>query len=884
MSLSNQDAKQLRTRLERNNNLSPKSKTNLNAFINNKKNAFDRSTFMQQYNAKMRNLRNRDASLGINSKRKRSRGNLNSAMENSNGSVSGGSVNPGKRGRNSPRGPLSAVSGASNTSNEENNASTNENSIENLMAIARQVGQRAAENNLKRNAKRRKSNSQPQPPPPLVTAATAAANNARRKAANAKATANNARRRAVANAKKKAIIARQQVNANSRPTNTAARAKANANARAAANAKAKENYNKLRIKRNSLPRGLYNIFSNTILQNAVKQGRYQNMNTQINSKIKLANNNERRIKIQLNKIPNGNFRRNVQSKINNVRGNNSKTTALLQQINTEQKKINANAKAKAVRNRANANAARARANANAAKNANARVNVKINNLANIRDVVTLMLSKDQLIEIAKNLKVSYTKSSTVPKLKDTILKHNNKNDLIKEVNNQLVGDAESKKIAEKVNSYISGIPNNNRTRPEYTASLVILYIKDLSKAARTNVIKNGRNLLQFMNGINSRTISNNNIKKEEKITNEEFTDLVFIMWLDGVHDKYITKTLDTWFNETTLFSDTQKELVVKGWDTPFIRIINSLKLPKNGAPNILKSSLEHFSSGWEKDVKTYLTEKYKNDAIPISTSLAQQVTTSIPQNINIGVDQEYTDNNENSITRFIQNHTRATNSKTDVNTLITYGQAFDPGRSMVSGGVHEDIEKLTLDKLLNNKFISKKKYYLCDMKIDLKVAAEDGRGETSVFKLQVQKDSSNNVNTLFNNKKILTGISARQAKNANGDIIAVSKYFGDALQYYSLAVMDNRTRTKSPKTERFFFGSGDSMALLGYDRVCEILKKSVRMVIDFPEKYGPKIHVVGMNGTVRNTPQPAYSTMTGAGVKNNIKNNAISKQLKSRSI
>ena len=73
-----------------------------------------------------------------------------------------------------------------------------------------------------------------------------------------------------------------------------------------------------------------------------------------------------------------------------------------------------------MRNRANANAARARANANAAKNANARVNEKINNLANIRDVVTLMLSKDQLIEIAKNLKVSYTKSSTVPKLKDTI--------------------------------------------------------------------------------------------------------------------------------------------------------------------------------------------------------------------------------------------------------------------------------------------------------------------------------------------------------------------------------------------------------------------------------------------------------------------------------
>jgi hypothetical protein len=770
MSLSNQDANRLRRRLNTNQTLSIKSKTILNTFINNKKNAFDRSTFMQQYNAKMRNLRSKGPSLG---KRKMSPGNLNSAMEINNGNVSSGSVNPNKRGRNSPRGPLSAVSGASNTSNNENNASTNEN----LMAIARQVGQRAAENNLERKAKRRKNNSQPQPP--LVTAATAAAR-------AAKAAAN----RAKANANARAAANRAKANANARAA--ANRAKANANAKAAAN-KAKAAANKAK-----------------------------------------ANANAKAVR---NRVP--------------------------PPINLKAK-IKAAAATQAAKN-ANANAARARANANA----NARVNAKINNLANIRDVVNLMLSKDQLIEIAKNLKVSYTKSNKVPKLKDTILKHNNKNDLIKEVNNQLVGDEESKKIAEKVNSYTSGVKNTNRKFPEYTASLVILYIKDLSKAARTKVITNGRNLLQLMNGINSRSISNNSIKEEKEITREQFTDLVFIMWLDGVHDNYITKSLNDWFNKTTLFSDTQKKLVVKGWDTPFIRIINSLNLPKSNK-NILTSSLNNFSSGWEKDVKTYLTEKYKNDAISISTSLAQQVTSSIPQNINIGVDQEYTDNNENSITSFIKDHRRANNSKTDVNTLITYGQAFDPGRSMVSGGVHKDIEKLTLDSNLSSNFIpEKKKYYLCDMKIDLKV------GQTSVFKLQVQKGSSNNVNAFFNNKKILTGISARQAKNANGDIIAVSKYFGDALQYYSLAVMDNRT-TKQ-KTERFFFGSGDSMALLGYDRVCEILKKSIRMVIDFPEKYGPKIHVVGMNGTVRKTPQPAYSTATRTRVQNNNSGEVTSK-------
>ena len=868
MSLSNQDAKQLRTRLERNSNLSIKSKTILNTFINNKKNAFDRSTFMQQYNAKMRNLRSKEPSLG---KRKRSPGNLNSAMEINNGNVSSGSVNPNKRGRNSPRGPLSAVSGASNTSNNENNASTKENSIENLMAIARQVGRRAGEENLERNAKRRKSNSQPQPP--LVTAATAAARAAKAAAnrakanANAKAAANNARRKAVANAKKK------------------------------------ENYNKLRIKRNSLPRGLYNIFSNTILQNAVKQGRYQNMNTQINSKIKLANNNERRIKIQLNKIPNGNFRRNVQSKINNVRGNNSKTTALLQQINTEQKKINANAKAKAVRNRvppmnlkakakaaaatqaaknANANAVRARANANAAKNANAntaianaRVNVKINNLANIRDVVTLMLSKDQLIEIAKNLKVSYTKSNKVPKLKDTILKHNNKNDLIKEVNNQLVGDAESKKITKKVNEYISSIPNNNRIRPEYTASLVSLFIKDLPLAVRTKVLSDNHSKLpEIMKGINQRCIPSTAIEIEKKISREEFTDLVFIMWLDGVHDKYITKTLDDWFNETTLFSDTQKKLVVKGWDTPFIRIINSLELTKARGPKILTSSLKNFPAQWEKKIKIYLSEtKYKNSATnyKFQTRIAKRVSTRNPQNINIAIDQEYTDSNEQSITRFIKNHTRANNSTTDVNTLITYGQAFDPGRKMVGGGVHEDLEMLTQNRIPNNYISDTKKYYLCDLNINLVV------DNTPVYKIRVKKDLSNNVNMSFNSKKIFGGVTAGQAKSAKGDIIPVSKYFGDALQYIYIAAMNDVKRTRSPKTERFFFGSGDSMALLGYDRVCKILNNPVRMVIDFPSSSNPTIHVIGLDATITNRPQPAASAMTGTGRKNNNSGEVTSK-------
>ena len=532
---------------------------------------------------------------------------------------------------------------------------------------------------------------------------------------------------------------------------------------------------------------------------------------------------------------------------------------------------NANAKA-----RANANAkAIANANAKARANAMEMATPTINNNKNIEDVINLLLSKDQLIQIAKNLKISYKSKNSASTLRNMIMKHPKKDELKVEINKQVVGNNESTQITEKVNSYISRINNTNRMRPTYTASLVILYIKDLPLSERQKIIADGSKLPQLMNGINRRTISDNKINFEKNITREQFTDLVFIMWLDGVHDEYIKESLNVWFTNTTLFTKPQKELVVKGWKTEFIDIIESLNLPKKGI-NILKSSLTNYTDGWEKKVKTYLTTKYKSNINTISTSLGKQVTTNTSQSINIAIDQQYKDNNEYSISRFIKNHTRAKNSKTDVNTLITYGQAFDPGRSMVSGGVHQDIEMLTLNQLSSNFISAKKTYYLCDININLKV------NNTSVYNLQVKKNSTNNVDVSFNSKKILTGISGGQAGKAKGDVIAVSKYFGDALQYYSLAVMDDVQR--SSKTERFFFGSGDSMALLGYDRVCEIFNKDIRMVIDYPTAYSPTIYVVGMNANVRNRPQPSASMMTGTGAPINNRGGEVTSSIKKRKV
>jgi len=262
MSLSNKDIENLKKKLNNNINLSSKSKTNLNAFINNKKNAFDRTAFMQAYNVKMTNLRSKESSLG---KRKRPSGNLNSAMENNTGNVSGGSVNPNKNGRMSPSGTpnnginfsskkarftfpfRTAAMGAANNIRMKAVANVKRKAIIDRQqananakekAVANKVNANARENaellmNVSRKAAAEKAatiNAKAKANANAKAKAKANANAKAKANANAKTKANaNAKTKANANAKTKAAAAIQSVkNAN------AARARANANARAVA--------------------------------------------------------------------------------------------------------------------------------------------------------------------------------------------------------------------------------------------------------------------------------------------------------------------------------------------------------------------------------------------------------------------------------------------------------------------------------------------------------------------------------------------------------------------------------------------------------------------------------------------------------------------------
>jgi hypothetical protein len=416
--------------------------------------------------------------------------------------------------------------------------------------------------NLERTAKRRKNNSQP--PPPLVTVAQAAGS------------------------------------------------------------KQKANYEKLRIKRNSLPRGLYNIFSNARLQNAVNQGRYQNMNTQIKSKIKLANNHERRIKNQLNKIPNGIFRRNTTFKINNVIGNNNKTNALLQQINTEQKKINANAKAAAnnARRKAVANAkkkaiiarqqvsvkvsnntankAKANANARAAANkanANAKAAAnKANANAKARAAANKANANARAATPANSARVSATTLGTPNQSLNnnasfaSIIKPANKRNskekpgklmkegILLEITKQAQRTAKMKSLnnLRKLNGILNS-PNSIKEYDTYAWALLYDMVKGLYDTkfevdgkpinVSLKTLKQIHEKLRQKNIYSSgRTTGGEGNRRRfdtETFNNDEIVEFLLLIWLDGSHDAYITSSFLAWLDSPTCkqyFNNRHREL------------------------------------------------------------------------------------------------------------------------------------------------------------------------------------------------------------------------------------------------------------------------------------------------------------------------------------
>jgi len=783
MSLSNQDANKLKALLNNNRNLSIKSKTNLNTFINNTKNAFDRTV----YNARMRILRNRDASLGINRKRKRSSGNLNSAMEINNGNVSGGSVNPNKRSRMSPRGVLSAVSGASNTSNNENNASTNEN----LMAIATQVGRNAAEKNNTKQI-------------PLMTTAMGAQ----------RATAN-------ANAKVKTPRAQRPWTREvvKRIANKAAANKVNANARA-------------------------KVVANKVNANA-------------------------RAKVVANKV-NANARAKVVAN-----------------------KVNANARAKVVANKVNANArAAANANARAATPANS-VRNSITNIGNGGNSINNNASSPVIIAANRNGKTK----------KNAILL-----EIIK-MSRRTINMAKNNR-----NGFLKLMPmvNNANSILEYhTYTWALLYdlistidgTKFVALQITPKTLKDIHKKLMVKNTYTTGRSTGGMGNRQERVfnfTDEEVVEFLFLIWLDGNHDKYIRESFKDWLDDknsnAVYFTNRHRDLAkkfVNEFPDPGKYINNVPKFSKTNA----KKEREEFITQALRNVKGYETirkicietksvwffiHSYNGDpsqahtvkkplqtsvkmgfgtyssGTPSKTSLASNFETILKMGIEKILDIKqsdyiYTGTWEiNKLKQGNMIHEVSLDqesgdkilSKTITNTpkfrpYITTASLIDPGKHMLDSGAGSTDRLLILNamKTKNMNFLDNLQCHyhvgpvkfvirnggLNFLKVDLSIRKggppikkEGSMPTLDFFQLKINETNQQS------GEIIQGGIK----KNATNPPSKMGKFMGDALQYMTVSVQN--TYRKKPR----YFASGDGSACFMNAYFCHKLNIPLRLIID----------------------------------------------------
>ena len=431
-----------------------------------------------------------------------------------------------------------------------------------------------------------------------------------------------------------------------------------------------------------------------------------------------------------------------------------------------------------------------------------------------------------------------------------------------------------------------------------TKGLLKVYMDKIARGKRkliTNEIQK-----EVLDYIVRRNLSSGRRLAVRKISTETFINMLLIMWLDGVHDKYIDMTFKDWliaykavFDPKNYESDPYFQKLQRAYfaEDKNKKLYNILDRNDNKKLNILNGAISatiavelaetpgkrtffaetfinnlgfngqtftSFSAGWEKNFKTIVLQKY---------IFLRKVNTIInPREYNIksrtegdrillAVDQEYSGREERSLSGMIS-------GSVSVSPLITYGQAFDPGSTMLPFGIVKDIEKIAISTRTNTgsitpttpRFISDASYYLEDFNIDIK------SNEKSVIKIDFDSGKeTGNSGLKLNDLSLELNVSAGNAKKKDGVKEKIAKYFGDALQYFiasQLTKASERDRKKEIKgggtrTYHYFLGSGDGMALFGYDFVCtKIFKNGApNMVIDYSEGSIPIAHIINMDNT-----------------------------------
>ena len=303
--------------------------------------------------------------------------------------------------------------------------------------------------------------------------------------------------------------------------------------------------------------------------------------------------------------------------------------------------------------------------------------------------------------------------------------------------------------------------------------------------------------------------------------------------------------------------------------------------------------LTTFGTSWERTFKVALIKKYD---IKTTTGGIFNIKSPSNNNIYLSIDQEFKAQGERSLTKLVNMLNKTRKSHVSYN-IETIGTLLDPGSTMLQYGTQNILSFMRFNKTATDVDMFTTKFYfapfqfiikdrngvnvsdvqctLSPYKGDLVVSSNGHELELPVSKgaaakanriaqleksLEAAKNTGNKLLTPKQEKalekkiqKIQTELNTatvnRKAGLNTSGVIEYSKYMGDALQYMILAASNPiRGITRGGPTVSSYgytyFCSGDSMALIGYDLMCELCNnKEPRFIIDIAGAYSVEIAV-----------------------------------------
>ena len=318
----------------------------------------------------------------------------------------------------------------------------------------------------------------------------------------------------------------------------------------------------------------------------------------------------------------------------------------------------------------------------------------------------------------------------------------------------------------------------------------------------------------------------------------------------------------------------------------------AIKIKKNikAEPN---EKLISFGTSWERTFKLALIKKYKIETT--AGGIFNIKSPTLNNNIYLSIDQEFKSQGERSLTKLVNMLSKTRKSHVSYN-IETIGTLLDPGTTMLQYGTQNILSFMRFNKNATDVDMFQTKFYFAPFHFIIKdllgVTVSNVECKVNIFgelvvysnghelELPVTKGAAAKANIIVQLEKklelattigtkllTLTQEKARDAKiqkiqtdlkvatvgrksglNTSG-VTEYSKYMGDALQYMILAASNPiRGITRGGPTVSSYgytyFCSGDSMALIGYDIMCELCNnKEPRFIIDIAGAYSVEIAV-----------------------------------------